>query len=134
MGIYLSLVALCVLVTALLMSTVVMHRTFIHRHLKQELVDLSDLLLCVTLVLVGLILAGTIGLVFDIVLAGKAGVVAAAGIALVLLVLWLPVPHVLRRRALAGRRSHPIKPWPHPRSRALSAGRRRRAGAGGARP
>ena len=103
-GIYLTLVGLSVLVTALLMSTIVMHRSFIHRNLKRELVELSDLLLCLTLVLVGLILAGTIGLVFDIVLSVRAGAAAALGIVLVVAALWLPVPYVLRRRALAGRR------------------------------
>ncbi|MER2135654.1 MAG: DUF6328 family protein [Arthrobacter sp.] len=99
-GIYLALVVLSVLVTAVLMSTVVMHRSFFQRRIKYQLVRNSDLLLRWTLVLVGLILIGTLGLVFDLVLGGSAGAVAAGAAALVLLLLWIVVPQRSRRLAL----------------------------------
>ena len=102
-GIYLCLVVLSVLVTALLMSTVVMHRTFFQRRIKLDLVNNSDLLLRFTLVLVGLILVGTVGLIFDIVLSGSAGTAAAVAVALVVALLWLVLPRLLRRRALRNR-------------------------------
>ncbi|MCC9176168.1 MULTISPECIES: DUF6328 family protein [unclassified Arthrobacter] len=102
-GLYLALVVLSVLVTALLMSTVVMHRTFFQQRIKRALVNNSDMLLRWTLVLVGLILVGTIGLIFDIVLSGAAGAVAALAVGMVVALLWLVLPQVLRRRALRAR-------------------------------
>ena len=99
MGIYLSLVVLSVLVTAVLMSTVVMHRSFFQRRIKYQLVRNSDLLLRWTLVLVGLILIGTLALVFDLVLGGWAGAVAAGAAALVLLLPWIVLPQRSRRLA-----------------------------------
>ena len=99
-GIYLGLVVLSVLVTAVLMSTVVMHRSFFQRRIKNQLVRNSDLLLRWTLVLVGLILIGTLGLVFDLVLGGWTGAVAAGAATLVLLLLWIVIPQRSRKRAL----------------------------------
>jgi len=103
-GIYLALVVLSVLVTAVLMSTVVMHRSFFQRRIKYQLVHNSDLLLRWTVLLVGLILIGTVALVFDIVLGGWAGAVAGAGAAFALVLLWLVLPRRSRDRALSGNR------------------------------
>ena len=102
-AIYLCLVVLSVLVTALLMSTVVMHRTFFQRRIKPDLVNNSDMLLRFTLVLVGLILVGTVGLIFDIVLSTAAGALGASAVALAVALLWLLLPRLLRRRALRNR-------------------------------
>ena len=100
-GIYLSLVVLSVLVTALLMSTVVMHRSFFQRRIKYDLVRNSDRLLRWTLVLVGLILIGTLGLVFDIVVGGWSGAAAGTAAAVALAGLWIALPLAGRNRALA---------------------------------
>ncbi|MCC3273982.1 DUF6328 family protein [Arthrobacter zhangbolii] len=106
-AIYLCLVVLSVLVTAVLISTVVMHRTFFRQGIKRDLVRSSDVLLRATLVLVGLILIGTIGLIFDIVLSGMAGAVAALAMGAAVGLLWLLLPLRLRRRALRNRnRNH----------------------------
>lgn len=104
-GVYLSLVVLSVLITALLMSTVVMHRTFFQRRIKPELVRNSDILLRITIVLVGLVLIGTLGLVFDLVLGSGSGAVAAVVLAVVLILLWTVLPLWIRRRALRRRPS-----------------------------
>ena len=98
--VYLLLVVMSVLITALLMATVVMHRTFFQRRIKSELVRSSDALLRVTIVLVGLILIGTLGLIFDLVLGSGAGLIAAGCLGLVLVVLWAILPRQIRRRAL----------------------------------
>ncbi|GAA3295204.1 DUF6328 family protein [Arthrobacter citreus] len=98
--VYLALVVLSVLITALLMATVVMHRAFFAQRIKSELVRSSDGLLRITLVLVGLILIGTLGLIFDLVLGTAGGITAAACLAVVLAVLWIVVPGHIRRRAL----------------------------------
>ena len=98
--VYLALVVLSVLITALLMATVVMHRAFFAQRIKSELVRSSDGLLRITLILVGLILIGTLGLIFDLVLGTAGGITAAACLAVVLAVLWIVVPGHIRRRAL----------------------------------
>ena len=82
------------------MATVVMHRAFFAQRIKSELVRSSDGLLRITLVLVGLILIGTLGLIFDLVLGTASGITAAACLAVVLAVLWIVVPGHIRRRAL----------------------------------
>ena len=101
---YLSLVVLSVLVTALLMSTVVMHRTFFQRRIKPELVRNSDILLRLTIVLVGLILIGTLGLIFDLVLGSGSGAIAAVALAVILIFLWSVLPLRIRQRALQRRK------------------------------
>lgn len=102
---YLFLVVMSVLITALLMSTVVLHRTFFQHRIKSELVRSADMLLRVTIVLVGLILIGTLGLIFDLVLGSGAGLVAAASLAVALVVLWGLLPRRIRRRALHRRKA-----------------------------
>ncbi|MFJ7750533.1 DUF6328 family protein [Arthrobacter sp. NPDC097144] len=103
--VYLSLVVLSVLITALLMSTVVMHRTFFQLRIKPELVRNSDILLRVTIILVGFVLVGTLGLVFDLVLGSGTGAVAAVVLALILVFLWSVLPLAIRHRALNRRDS-----------------------------
>ncbi|WP_341393525.1 DUF6328 family protein [Arthrobacter sp. G119Y2] len=98
--VYLALVVMSVLITALLMSAVVMHRTFFQRRIKSELVRSSDALLRITIVLVGLILIGTLSLIFDLVLGAGAGLFAGASLTAVLTVLWGFLPRLIRRRAL----------------------------------
>ncbi|MCQ1985378.1 DUF6328 family protein [Arthrobacter sp. zg-Y844] len=122
-GIYLCLVVLSVLVTALLLSTAVLHRAFFQRRIKGNLVDSADLLLRLTLVLVGLILVGTIGLVFDLVLSGSAGAIAAASVAVVVALLWLLLPLLLRRQALRRRTARQHRPR-RERTRRTKGGRR----------
>ena len=102
--VYLSLVVMSVLITTLLMATVVMHRTFFAQRIKSELVRSSDVLLRITIVLVGLILIGTLGLIFDLVLGATGGIVSAACLAVILAVLWVVVPRRIRRRALHRRK------------------------------
>jgi hypothetical protein len=101
--VYLSLVVMSVLITALLMATVVMHRTFFARRIKSELVRSSDGLLRITLVLVGLILIGTLGLIFDLVLGAAGGFIAAGCLTVVLAVLWIVLPLRIRGQALRRR-------------------------------
>lgn len=112
--VYLCLVLMSVLISALLMATVVMHRTFFHQRIKSELVRSSDALLRITFVLVGLILVGTLGLVFDLVLGAGSGLIAAGALIVVLVGLWVVLPRRIRTRALrrrngqAGTASHPL--------------------------
>ena len=102
--IYLCLVVLSALITALIMSTIVMHRTFFQRRIKPQLVRNSDILLRITIMLVGLTLVGTLGLVFDLVLGMGSGAIAGIGFAVFLIFLWGLLPYGIRRRALLHRR------------------------------
>ncbi|GAA1342027.1 hypothetical protein GCM10009611_13950 [Arthrobacter roseus] len=97
---YLILVILAALITVLLLATVVMHRTFFQLHIKEALVVNSDRILRVAMLLVALILMGTVGLIFDIVLGRAAGTVTALGLAAVVIGLWVVLPRLIRRRHL----------------------------------
>lgn len=99
--IYLILVVLSALITALLLGTVIMHRTFFRLRIKESLVRNAHRILRLTMVLVAMVLIGTTGLIFDIVLDRTAGTITAIALAAVILALWVVVPQVLKRRSVA---------------------------------
>lgn len=105
LGIYLTLQVLSVLVMAVLLSAFVMHRSYFRYQIRYRLLRNADLVFRWTLVLMGMILMGTLGLVFDLVMGGLAGAVAAAGTLLVLLTLWIVLPTRTRRKALRTRQA-----------------------------
>lgn len=109
---YLVLVALSTLITVLLLATVIMHRTFFRLRIKETLVRNADRILRATMVLVALVLVGSTGLIFDIVLNRTAGTVAALGLAVLILALWVAVPELLKRRSVrtATERAAPDRP------------------------
>ena len=129
-ALYLCLVTLSVLITALLLSTVVLHRTFFQHRIKPDLVHSSDQLLRITLVLVGLVLIGTVWLVFDIVLVPGAGPAAALVVTVVLSLLWILFPLTVRRRALRRRLAATAAGPGRPRGGKRADGRRRPPGGG----
>jgi hypothetical protein len=97
--VYLSLLLVSIAATGLLVAPVALHRALFRRHLKQSVVTGGDRMTRAGLVLLAVALAGTALLVFDVVVSRAAGVVAGAGVAVVLLGLWAVVPAVVRRRA-----------------------------------
>ncbi len=97
-AVYLVLVILAALITVLLLATVVMHRTFFQLHIKDALVRNSDRILRIAMILVGMILMGTVGLIFDIVLGRAAGTITALALASTVVGLWVVLPLLLRRR------------------------------------
>jgi hypothetical protein len=103
-NIYLALVVLAALTTALGLTPVAIHRAlFRHRAMKQ-LVSTGNALLKATLACVGLILVGTTLFIFSVVENTVAGLIAG-GIALVAaIILWIFVPFGIRPRA-----STPVK-------------------------
>lgn len=108
-GTYLVLVVLSALITSLLMGTVIMHRTFFRLRIKESLVTNAHRILWITMVLVGMVLIGVTGLIFDIVMNRTAGTITAASLAAVILALWVAMPQVLKRRSIraANRREVP---------------------------
>jgi hypothetical protein len=101
--VYLCLVCLSALITALVLTSVNLHRVLFGLRVKGTLVGHTGTLIRTTIALVGLVLAGTAGLVFDIVVNRAAGLTVAASVLVVVLVLWVVYPLGVRRAALRRR-------------------------------
>lgn len=87
--IYLVLVAIAVLTTAVGLAPVSLHRALFRRRAKLTVVRVGHLVLRLMLVGVGLVLTGVVLLVFDVVAGHAAGLLAAAAMALVILAIAL---------------------------------------------
>ncbi len=98
-GVYLVLVALATLATALGLGPVSLHRALFRMRRKDAVVKLADRLLQVVLVFVGLLITGVVLLVFDVVTERTIAVVSAAITATVVLVVWLVLPFRHRPRS-----------------------------------
>ena len=94
-GVYLGLVLAAVLTTAMGLAPVNLHRVLFRKHAKEVVVQIAHVLLRITLVGVGIILSGTVLLIFDVVLDRSTAVIAAAVIAVVLVAI-AALPHILR--------------------------------------
>ena len=92
---YLALIVTAVLTTALALTPVSLHRALFRRHAKVAVVSLSNVILRVVLLGVGLVLAGTLVLIFDVVAGTGAAVVAGVVSVVVLLALAL-LPRLVR--------------------------------------
>ena len=101
--VYLCLVCASALITALVLSAVNLHRVLFGLRVKDTLVRHTAGLIRITIMLVGLVLSGTAGLVFDLVVGRTAGLVVAGCILLVVLLMWVVYPLALRRRAVRNR-------------------------------
>jgi hypothetical protein len=94
---YLALVVVAVLATSLALSPVALHRVLFRRRAKGVIVKIANVALKATLAAVGLTLAGTAMLIFDVVVGRTAGVIAGL-LALVLVALaWVAMPTMVRR-------------------------------------
>lgn len=96
---YLVLVGLAALSTALGVAPVILHRTFFRHPAKDHVVILGNRLLLAELIVVGLLAIGVTGFIFDFVIGGPAGVIAAAVSSLVILALWVVLPQVRKAQA-----------------------------------
>ncbi len=100
--VYLGLVVIAVLTTALGLAPVNLHRGLFRRHAKAVIVQTGHLMLRMVLAGVALVLIGTVLLVFDVVAGHTAAAIAGSGVFVVVLVIAL-LPHLVGR---AGGRSH----------------------------
>lgn len=82
--IYLVLVVVAVLTTALGLVPVSLHRSLFRRHAKREVVQTGHVLLRLVLLGVGLVLTGTVALVFSVVLGPRPALLVAGATGLVL--------------------------------------------------
>ena len=104
-AVYLCLVILSALITAIVLSAVNLHRVLFGLQVKEALVRSGALVIRVSIGLTGLVLAGTAGFIFDIVVGRQAGIIVAAALLAVVAALWIVYPILVRGRAVARRSS-----------------------------
>jgi hypothetical protein len=97
-SVYGVLVGLATISTILGLATVSLHRAQFHHHDKAAVVEWGSRLLSITVTVVGVLSAGVILLIFDVVFGRIPGVVAASIAAVVLIVLLVVVPRSIRPR------------------------------------
>jgi len=97
-NLYLVLVLLAVLATALLLTPVSLHRVLFRRRLKPQLVSWGNLFARTGLFVLALVLAGGAMLLFDVVLGRAAGRVVGAAAIVLLFGFWWALPEVIGRR------------------------------------
>jgi hypothetical protein len=101
--VYLVLVVLAAGTTALALAPVVLHRMLFRRGAKDRIVARANGVLLASLVGVGLVLVGTLVLIFDVVVGGAAGLVAGGAAFVIVPLLWLALPLSARPRTGAAR-------------------------------
>jgi hypothetical protein len=101
-ALYLTLVALAVLATVLIVTPVSMHRLLFRRRLKAELVAISQGFARTGLVVLAVAIVGVPTLLFDVVVSRPAGLVALGVVTALLVAFWWVAPHLVERRARAG--------------------------------
>jgi hypothetical protein len=94
--IYLVLVILSGLTTALGLTPVAIHRALFRRRAMAQLVATGNVLLKLTLACVGLILSGTTLFIFAVVVSTLAGLIAGVVALIVTVALWIFVPFGVR--------------------------------------
>ena len=95
-SVYGILVALAAISTVLGLSTVTLHRAQFHQHRKPAVVEWGSRLLAITVTVVGILSAGVVLLIFDVVFGRAVGAVAGIAAAIVLVVLLVIVPRSVR--------------------------------------
>jgi hypothetical protein len=111
---YLVLVALAVLATALIVTPVSLHRLLFRHRLKRELVAAADGFARAGLVTLALAMVGVAALLFDVVVSRAAGLVALGVVAVLIVAFWWVTPHLVERRARAERPPPPDAGPPSP--------------------
>ncbi|WP_051016218.1 DUF6328 family protein [Cellulomonas massiliensis] len=99
---YLVLVVLTVLATALILAPVSLHRELFRRRMKPQLVSAGNLFARLGLVVLALALVGVASLLFDVVVSRQAGQVVGATSAAVLVLVWWVLPRLVAGAAQRG--------------------------------
>ena len=95
-AVYGVLVGLAALSTILGLATVSLHRAQFHHHRKTAVVRWGSRLLSITVTVVGILSAGVVLLIFDVVFGRMAGVIAGVVALVIVLVLLVVVPRSVR--------------------------------------
>lgn len=106
-GIYLTLVVLAAVTTVLVVAPVSAHRLLFQRRRKPELVRVGNRVALAGVGCLGLVVTGTVLLIFDVVLSREVAVVAAGAVLALVALGWLVVPLVARRRRAAAPDAEP---------------------------
>jgi hypothetical protein len=99
--VYLVLVVLAALTTALALAPVSLHRSLFREGAKNEIVRLGDIILKATLIGVAFVLSGTVLLIFDVVVGRIAGIATGGTTLIIVTAFWLVLPllaHPKRKR------------------------------------
>jgi Family of unknown function (DUF6328) len=91
-GLYLVLVLLAALTTALVLAPVAVHRRLSGRHVKERLVNTGHRLATGALLAIGLLVTGMVVLIFDVVESRGVALVVGGATAIALLVLLAALP------------------------------------------
>ena len=97
-NIYLGLVVLAAVITALVMAPVAIHRRLSGEHVKDRLVKASDWILRTVLACLALLVAGIVTFIFDVVVDQTSAIVVGGSLAVFLVVMLLVLPHTLVER------------------------------------
>ena len=89
---YLVLVLLAALTTALVMTPVAIHRRLSGKHIKERVVDSAHRLVYAVLTCLALLVSGMVLLIFDVVVDRSAALVASGATLLVIVVLLVGLP------------------------------------------
>ena len=97
-NVYLALVIAAVVATALIVAPVSVHRVLFRKRMKGNIVTLTDRITRIALAVLALVITGVAMLVFDVVVGRTAGIVAGSAALVLMVLLWVLLPEVLRRR------------------------------------
>ena len=97
-AVYGVLVGLAALSTLLGLATVSLHRAQFHHHRKTAVVRWGSRLLAITITVVGILSAGVVLLIFDVVFGRMAGVIAGAVALIFVVALLMVIPRAVRPR------------------------------------
>lgn len=98
---YLTLVVLAAAVSILALTPVSTHRLLFRKRRMAELVVTSNRILITCLVASSVLFAGTVLLIFDVVLSERIGILTGAVLFVATAVLWIGVPLRLRRSGIS---------------------------------
>lgn len=96
-GLYLGLVVLAALTTAMVMTPVAVHRRLSGEHIKEKVVDIGHRIVRLVIGMLSLMILGIVTLVFDVVVDRAIAITVAGAIGVVLLCLLVLLPHGLTR-------------------------------------
>lgn len=96
--VYLILVLLAAASTVLSLAPVTLHRLLFRQKAKAEMVKVGNRLLLSAVGIIGLVLAGVVLLIFDVVVSRPVGIVSGAVAIVVIAAVWLAIPTASRRQ------------------------------------
>ncbi|MFA6573956.1 MAG: DUF6328 family protein [Nocardioides sp.] len=94
-SLYLGLVIIAAVTTALVLTPVAIHRRLAGHHIKDRLITSAHLLMHAVLGTLALLIVGMVVFVFDVVLGDRAAAVAGTSVAVLVGALLVVVPHLL---------------------------------------